>query len=100
MAQIQLKGFLVYQTADYWPEERRWGWLAYDPREYKDTERVVVREEAITVEVPDGFDPRSAKLAAKQKELEQVRAEMGARVTQIMREIQQLQAIEMSEVQS
>jgi hypothetical protein len=47
----------------------------------------------VEAEVPDGFDMRSAKLTAKQAELEKVRAEMGARVTQLMREISELQAI-------
>lgn len=50
----------------------------------------------VEAEVPDAFDLRSAKLKAKQEELEKVRAELGARVTQIMREIQQLTALEMS----
>lgn len=49
----------------------------------------------VEAEVPDGFDMRSAKLKAKQEELAKVRGEFQARITQIQREINELQAIEM-----
>jgi hypothetical protein len=48
----------------------------------------------VDAEVPERFDVRAAKLATKQKELEKVRAEFGAKVTQLQREISELQAIE------
>jgi hypothetical protein len=55
---------------------------------------IYVGPATVEAEVPDSFDMRAAKLAAKQAELEKVRAELGARVTQLMREISELQAIE------
>lgn len=46
--------------------------------------------------VPDAFDVRGAKLIAKQAELQKVRGEMSARITQLMREINELQALPMA----
>jgi hypothetical protein len=50
----------------------------------------------VEVEVPDSFDMRAAKVKAKQDELTKVRAEFTARVTQLQRELNELQALEMS----
>ena len=50
----------------------------------------------VEAECPDDFDMRGAKLTAKQAELAKVRAEFTNRITQIQREISQLQAIEMT----
>jgi hypothetical protein len=48
----------------------------------------------VEAEVPDSFDMRSAQVKAKQEELQKVRAEFGAKVTQLQRELAELQAIE------
>jgi hypothetical protein len=48
----------------------------------------------VEAEVPDAFDMRSAQVKAKQEELQKVRAEFGAKVTQLQRELAELQAIE------
>lgn len=52
---------------------------------------------AVEIEVPDNFDMRAAKLKDKQAELTKVRAEFTNRITQIQREISELQAIEFVE---
>lgn len=51
----------------------------------------------VQAEVPDSFDMRAAKLAAKRAELKAAQAEFAARVTQLQREINELQAIEFVE---
>jgi hypothetical protein len=56
-----------------------------------------VRPVEVEVEVPDAFDMRAAKLKDKQAELTKVRAEFTNRITQIQREISELQAIEFVE---
>jgi hypothetical protein len=47
----------------------------------------------VEVEVPDDFDARPAKIAALEAEKQKLRAAFAARVTEIEREISQLQAI-------
>jgi hypothetical protein len=51
----------------------------------------------VQVEVPESFDMRAAKLKAKQAELTKVRAEFTARITDLTRQINELQALEMTE---
>lgn len=51
----------------------------------------------VEAEVPDRFDMHAAKLKDKQAELTKVRAEFTNRITQIQREISELQAIEFVE---
>jgi hypothetical protein len=50
----------------------------------------------VEAEVPVSFDMRAAKLKAKQAELTKVRAEFIARITDLTRQINELQALEMS----
>jgi hypothetical protein len=50
----------------------------------------------VEVEVPDNFDMRAAKVKAKEAELQKTRAEFTARITQLQRELNELQALEMS----
>jgi hypothetical protein len=50
----------------------------------------------VEVEVPDSFDMRAAKVKAKEAELQKTRAEFTARITQLQRELNELQALEMS----
>lgn len=58
-----------------------------------------VREHRIVTEVPAGFDPRLAQVAALQEQLEKLRAEFGKRVTEINEQIQSLQALPFDGVQ-
>lgn len=74
------KGEVVYKLAA-WPDMEGMG--AY------------IGPVEVQAEVPDFFDVRTARIKAKEQELNRVRAEFQARITQIQREINELQAIEM-----
>lgn len=55
---------------------------------------VPVREATITFEVPADFDPREPRIAALKAKKAQLQAEFTARITEIEREINKLQALE------
>lgn len=94
MAQAQISGFLVYHTDKYTPNELRWGFLPYDPRQFKDTDKVFVREDVVTIEVPDSFDPRSLQVEMLREKERMIRAEFAAKVKEIERQINSLLALE------
>lgn len=54
----------------------------------------------VQCEVPDNFDIRAAKLRDLQTEQQKVRAEMTKRITELQRQINELQAIDMETVTS
>jgi hypothetical protein len=98
MAQITQTVFVHYDT-DRKTNEMM-GWSEWRLQAYKlenDKSRIFVGTAEVTFEVPDNFDPRPAQVKALQaKELE-LRAQFAAAVTEIHRQISQLQAIEHTE---
>lgn len=52
-----------------------------------------VMDQAIEIEVPDDFDIRPSQIAALQKKEQEIRAQFAAAVTEIHRQISELQAI-------
>ena len=55
--------------------------------------RTYVGEQEIEIEIPDNFDPRPAKIAALQRDLQKAAADYQKSVTDIQRRISELQAI-------
>ena len=56
--------------------------------------RTYVGEQEIEIEIPDNYDPRPAKIAALQRDLQKAAADYQKSVTDIQRRIAELQAIE------
>ena len=91
--QIEIKGFIVYGCYEH---EARYGEKPYFTfREYEPGDSfVVVREETLSFDVPDKFDPRPKMVERLEAEKKRIEAEFQARVTQINAQIQSLLAIE------
>lgn len=84
----------LYAKQDYLSEEvtfqlHRWDGMG-------DSAGIYIGPVTVDAEVPEHFDLRAAKLRDKQAELTKVRAEFTARITQLQREVNELQAIEMT----
>jgi hypothetical protein len=63
-----------------------------------DDEKVtVLKSVPITLEIPDDFDPRPAQIKALEKKREELNTQFAAAVTELNRQISQLQAIEYTE---
>jgi hypothetical protein len=72
-----------------------------DPKEYRlfgtdmtDKYYTAICPVEVEVEIPDNFDPRPAKIAAIDAQIASVRAEMTARVTELMEQRSRYLAIE------
>jgi hypothetical protein len=91
--------FVHYDT-----EDKEWmGWNRWELRRYEctsDKDIVFVGTTDVTFEVPDDFDPRPAQVKALQEKERELRAQFAAAVTEIQRQISQLQAIEHTEAAS
>lgn len=94
--QLTEKRFLRYDTA---PSTDLLGWSRWDisRTDYESPTSVVVGAIEVTFEVPDDFDPRPAQVKALEAKERELRAQFAAAVTEIQRQISQLQAIEHSE---
>jgi len=92
-----IKGFIVHQQWA-WEEKGEITFRTYDPRlaTGKETHRVVavIQEHEFEVETPDDFDPRPQQVQALEKEMQKVRADFAARVTEIERQISTLTCLE------
>jgi hypothetical protein len=92
----QIKGYVVYRTAEYYADDERFHWTRYDPR-HGDSKDVFVCEQTIEIEVPEKFDPRPAQVAQLVATKEEARKQFAALCTEIDRRINQLLALEMAE---
>ena len=86
-----LKGFLHYSTSTYTSGYEVW------PLEIVNSDGLIfVKEIDVDVEVPDDYDPRPAQIAALQEKQNQAAADFQAFTTETMRQINELQALEMT----
>jgi len=86
--QVTIKGH-VFAQQNSWETKPSFTFFDFDASEW-----IKVVPAQVTVEIPDDWDIRPAKVDALQKELEAVRAAFQARVTEINGQIQSLLAIE------
>ena len=59
-------------------------------------ERIAINEFDVEVDIPDDFDPRPAQIKALQQKQTEAAAAFHAMNTEIMRQINELQALEMT----
>ena len=59
-------------------------------------ERIAINEFDVEVDIPDDFDPRPLQIKALQKKQTEAAAAFHAMNTEIMRQINELQALEMT----
>ena len=86
-----LKGFLHYSTSTYTPGYEVW------PLKIVDSGRLIfVKEIDVDVEVPDDYDPRPAQIAALKEKQKQAAADFHAATVENTRQINELQALEMT----
>lgn len=89
-----LKGFLHYST-----ESWNRGELAFYASDVTDIEgmgAVMIKPLEIEVDLPADFDPRPAQIAALKAKQKKAAADFEALTTEIMRQINELQALEMT----
>ena len=91
---VTISGWIVYdgfaaRRPDIWPHPYR-----FSQCEERSDGDVTVREHSFTVEVPADFDPRPGMVEALQAKKRALQAEFAKRVTEIEREISELQALE------
>ena len=72
----------------------------YDDKKYvvfdfdaSDSGYVLVNKQAVTLEIPDGFDPTATKIDMLQKEIKRAEEEISERVMKLKEEISKLTAI-------
>jgi len=88
-----ITGFITYQAHSWDPKNPTVGFSMYEPSFHG---TVVVREHSFEVEVADDFDPRSRMIDALKKEEQKAMADFQRKVTEIRKQISELQAIEMA----
>ena len=95
---LTLNGWIVFEQWR-WDKEPSFTWYGFRPDdEVKENfKRAVVCEQAIEIEVPDSFDPRPSFIQGLEEQKKKLQADFTARITEINAQIQQLQAIELSE---
>jgi len=89
-----LKGFLHF-SAEPW----NYGELVLRHRDYTgetDMNEILIREIAVEIDIPDNFDPRPAQIKALEAKQKQAAAAFQTMNTEIMRQISQLQALEVA----
>ena len=72
----------------------------YDDKKYvvfdfdaSDSGYVLVNKQAVTLDIPDGFDPTATKISMLNKEIQFAEKEFSKRVTKLKEEISKLQAL-------
>lgn len=72
----------------------------YDDKKYvvfdfdaSDSGYVLVNKQAVTLDIPDNFDPTATKIDMLQKEIQFAEKEFSKRVTKLKEEISKLQAL-------
>lgn len=89
-----LKGFLHFSTSKY-----SYGELAFRQSDMSGNPafgEILVKKMEIEVDIPDDFGPRPAQIAALKEKHKKAAADFHAMQTEIMRQISELQAVEMS----
>jgi hypothetical protein len=97
MATVTQKVFVHYDTDRHC---KAIGWPQWELRrqEWKhDSSYIFVGTAEVTFEVPDNFDPRPQQVKALEEKRRELQAQFAAAVTEINRQISQLQAIEHTE---
>ena len=93
---VELNGFLYWKKDNYTGAES-FQFLHWDCRQRSIQERdgrVFVKEHSFAVDIPSDFDPVPSQIADLEAEKVKARADFQARITEIDRRIQSLQAIE------
>ncbi len=90
MAKHTIRAY-VYQLRYAWSDATEY--RVYNSPDMGDDVCALVGPVEVAFEVPDDFDPRAAKIAALEKEKQQLRAALAVKVTNIDRRISELQAI-------
>ena len=93
MALHTIDGFITYEKSRYTKTVSISFWTSKPSTEYF-PDMVVVRPHSIEVEVPDDFDPRSQQIDALKAAQQKATAAYHAMVTDIKRQISELEAIE------
>lgn len=93
MQTIEIKG-QIYARRN-WQDQLEFGFYDFDIG----SDWFPVCDHKIVTEIPAGFDPRLAQVAALQAQLEKLRAEFTKRVTEINEQIQSITAIEYTPAQ-
>jgi hypothetical protein len=89
-----IKGFIHYRKPR-WDGEKEFEFFGYDLTDNESAYgRVMVQAHEFEVELPDDFDPRPQQVQALEKEMQKVRADFAARVTEIERQISTLTCLE------
>jgi hypothetical protein len=90
--QVTLKGF-IHAEKEPWDEKAKY---AVYPFDMSKTSRntVLIGEQDIEVDIPDGFDIRPGLVENLEKEKQRITAEFQARVTELNGQIQSLLALE------
>ena len=86
-----IKCYLSYDTFRYSP-----GFRVSDMDMSTLDERIAINEFDVEVDIPDDFDPRPAQIKALQEKQSKAAAAFHAMNTEIMRQINELQALEMT----
>ncbi|MGK2829206.1 hypothetical protein ACSI5F_03755 [Ralstonia pseudosolanacearum] len=98
MKTIEIKGWIYAAIHSVVPDRPAYSFHELDDMSFmnsKYTTYVKVMPHTMVVEIPDSeIDYRTARIAALESERENVRAELGKRITDINGEISKLQAIE------
>lgn len=94
---VTISGWITYDTfkaarPDVFADGA-WDFWTFKP---ESAGHIPVREHSFTVEVPADFDPRPGMVANLEAEKRLVEAEFAKRVTDIERQISELQALEFS----
>ena len=89
-----IKGYVTYEKPK-WATKPRIDFWTVKPERVDGL--VVIKEHSFEVDIPDDFDPRPGMVDALRKQEAQARSEFQARITDIHRQISELQAIEYSQ---
>ncbi|SPA44638.1 hypothetical protein [Cupriavidus taiwanensis] len=88
MQSIEIKGY-VYARRN-WDNQLQFTFFDFEPG----GDWFPVCEHKVVSELPAGFDPRDAQVAALQKQIDKARADFTALVTSLTEQLQSIQAIE------
>ena len=105
MKQITIKGFAYCKPAESWEADRtdvfngfRYGFI------YTNIDGtngyIHAGTSTLTIDLPEGFDPRAGAVETLKAEKQKIMAEFQARINQIDQQISQFTAIECDEVQA
>ena len=79
----------------YKPKSYRDGFEVWDMDMTSDDDRILITAQDVEFDVPDGFDPRPLQIKALQEKQEKAAAAFHAMNNDLMRQINELQALEM-----